>query len=215
MDALSRQGQSNSQARVRSEATLKDGALFLQNIAVSPQTVDPGNPITVSVTASNGQLSVQGSGNPDCCGPACGLPGTWATNGYTYEIIAEVGSQGDATGEFCLGTTEVGTFDRSHELNLTAPQTPGNYTLTLTLLLTGSGDSAQTTRQLTVNEPDEPDDGGGGGGGGGGSGGDTINLPGIGPVPRNQAVLGGAALLTGAGALILSRDGSQRQRRKR
>lgn len=203
VDRLSRVGQTQSR-----EAVLKGGDLFLQNIS-TPSTVRPGNSLNVGVTASNGAIVVNGAGNPDCCGPACGLPGTWATNGYTYEVVAELAGRSDSTGEHCLGTTEVGTFDRRHTLDLEAPASPGTYTLTLTLRLTGSGDSASTTRQVEVEEEDTGDGDGGDGGTTPPPDGEEDTIFGI---PRNQAILGGSAVLI-AGGIALSLRGESNGRR--
>lgn len=180
-------------------ASLKNGNLFLEDIVVDPQQPAPGSPITVYATVSNGAYII-GPG-PDCCGPSCGIPGGGALNGWAYRVRTswQFGGSTDETSEQCLGGTEVGTKSREHTLEMSAPHQTGTSTLVVTLALPGSGESASTTRSVTVSTGDGGDGGGGDGGGGNGGtgGGDTIF-----GLTQRQLVLGGAAV-AGLGGLYL------------
>lgn len=218
---LSRRGLSRG---TPTDADLFDGSVFLKDITVSPNPVEPGRSVEIAVTASNGMLAVPPG--PNCCGPACGVPGGNALNGVKYEIIAELSGELESTGERCLGTTEVGTFDRRHFVDLIAPSVPGTYTVTLTLRLTGTGDSAETTRQLSVSDSDGGNGGNGGNGGGGngdggngggdggnGNGADTGIIFGL---SQEELLLGGAGVVAlGAGAFLLMGDSDRPRRRAR
>lgn len=133
---------------------LKGGNLFVQNVDV-PTTVNPGDTFTVSWTVSNGANFIAGD-DPDCCGPVCpGIPGTGSVlNGYQYRTFAEPSwTSGFESDQNCIQTTEIGTVDNPYSQVFTAPSTPGSVMIDIGIELTGSGNSAAASYQITVRDP--------------------------------------------------------------
>lgn len=135
--------------RQSGDIILKDGDLFVHDV-FSTSTVNPNGTVDVSLTVSNGAASV--SPGADCCGPFCNdaIPGGWGSNGWEYTVSAELDGEVREDPAQCLGTTEVGTNDRTHNFSFPAPGQRGSYDISITLELPGSGEKGTITRQVQV-----------------------------------------------------------------
>lgn len=124
------------------------GDVVLDDIQVVPGEPEAGESVVASVTLSNTATAVQGAGNPDCCGSACGLPGGYGENGYAYEMRVSLASE-TATDSGCLPTSQMGDFNRDLHFEMPAPSA-GEYELEMVLRLPGSGDEGTARKPLIV-----------------------------------------------------------------
>lgn len=125
------------------DKSIKGGNLFISDLTF-PSEVGPNESVTVNLTVSNGAIQIES--DPDQC-----FQGLFGGNGYNVEVTVNTGWASDDR-EYCHGTTEIGTADRDHTFEFTAPDPSSttSYNLLIRLETPESGQSLTLFRNITV-----------------------------------------------------------------